>query len=171
MTIENISEEYAIVDFECPKCGEHIGSGQGNLIAQKEAVETEKEKFRYLDKIFELGAEGGSIAFYKDYDKKTASDWFYYDVSDMGFEEEDIPPSRRKSELSYTFWESLLRLKNEKPNFYNLHPSDLEEKFKDDIIALLRLCFSEDNIELNYEYCVKILNKKKKELIGFVERK
>lgn len=33
---ENISEEHWIIDFECPKCGEHIGSGQADLIAEKD---------------------------------------------------------------------------------------------------------------------------------------
>lgn len=28
---ENISEEHWIIDFECPKCSEHIGSGQARL--------------------------------------------------------------------------------------------------------------------------------------------
>lgn len=92
LDIENISEEHWIIDFECPKCSEYIGSGQSDLVS---AIEKEKEKCKYHDKIFELAGEGGSITFYVDYDKEINSTSYYYQISEMGFEE-DIPPTNRK---------------------------------------------------------------------------
>ena len=171
LDIENISEEHWIIDFECPKCGEHIGSGQPDLFSSQNAIHQEKEKIKFASQIFKLAGEGGSITFYKEVGTKTASTWYYYEVSDMGFEEEDIPPSLRKSECSFTFWESLMRLKNEQPYFYNLYPLSLEGKFSHDIIALLRLFKSEDNAQINYESWAEALSISKFELINHVERK
>lgn len=165
---ENISEEHWIIDFECPKCSEHIGSGQADSVS---AVDSEKEKWKYHDKIFELAGEGGSISFYRVYDKEINSSWYYYQVSEMGFEEEGIPPTNRKSEYSYTFWESLILLKNEKPHFYKLYPLHLEEKLFDDIIELLRLFKSDQDATINYHSWSEVLSMTKFELLIHLERK
>lgn len=156
--IENFSVKHSMIDFECPKCVEHIGSGQPDLVAHKEAIEKEKAKWKFLDIVFKLLGEGGSITFYKQYDEQTASTWYYYEVSEMGYEDLDIPSTFRKSELSFTFWEALLRLKNEKPYFYNLYPECIAEEFSDDIISVLRLCHSEEYAQIDFDYWAKVID-------------
>ena len=44
LDIENFSEEHFIVDFECPKCGEHIGSGQSKMKGGDQPTEGPNEK-------------------------------------------------------------------------------------------------------------------------------
>ena len=44
LTIENFSEEHFIVDFECPKCGEHIGSGQAELTTVNKVNPSQNKK-------------------------------------------------------------------------------------------------------------------------------
>lgn len=39
LDVENISEEHWIIDFECPKCSEHIGSGQARLLTDEERIQ------------------------------------------------------------------------------------------------------------------------------------
>ncbi|MBW8359307.1 MAG: hypothetical protein K0M63_05815 [Weeksellaceae bacterium] len=39
LDIENLSEEHFIVDFECPKCGEHIGSGQSKMKDEEQTTD------------------------------------------------------------------------------------------------------------------------------------
>lgn len=43
MAVDHLSGEHFIIDFKCPKCGEHIGSGQSNSDDDdiKDEVETE----------------------------------------------------------------------------------------------------------------------------------
>ena len=58
-------------------------------------------------KVFELGAEGGSLTVYQFLDDKN-NDWYFHNVRDMGFEEEAISLAPQ----------SLLHLKNSKKNNY-----------------------------------------------------
>lgn len=171
LTIENFSEVDFITDFECPKCGKPIGSGQASLRDAEDETDGAKEKQKHIEKIFELGGEGGSITFFKELDEEIGSTWYYYEVSDMGFEEEDIPPTHRKSQYAFTFWEALLHLKKEKPYFYRLYPVSLDQHFSDDIIALLRLCKIDENAEIHYKTWASALKINEFDLLIHVQRK
>lgn len=161
---ENISEIHWIFDFECPKCGKHIGSGQVPLLSEQEIFQKEKAKSKELDKVFELFGEGGSITFYKEFNKLSRSDWYYYEVSDMGFEEEDIPPSNHQSDRCYTFWEALMKLYSEKPFFYHMYPGELSKDYSGDIISLLRLVRTQVKEQFSLSSYYEILEMKKEEL-------
>ena len=99
----------------------------------------EKSKIKDQKKVFALGGEGGSIAIYSDHNEETGTPWYYFEVNDMGFEEEDIPPTCRKSEISYIFWESLMKLILDKPYFYKLYPLFVAKDYRNGIISLFRL--------------------------------
>jgi hypothetical protein len=169
LELGEIYMDSAIVELDCPKCFEMIGSGQGDIINEEGFLKYEKSKYRDQKKVFELGAEGGSIAIYSVHNNKTCTSWYYFEINDMGFEEEDIPPTQRKSEYSYTFWEVLIRLKDDKPNFFRLYPLLIDEDFQEDVISVLRLMKSNSDFKLDYSSWSKIFKISEVELKQFVE--
>lgn len=169
LVTENISDEHWIFDFGCPECDQHIGSGQSPLIEEEESIQKEKEKWKHFNTILKLGGEGGSITFYSERDDKTWSNWYYYEVYDMGFEEEDIPPSRRKSGYGNTFWEALMLLYFEMPHFYRLHPLQISEQYSHDVISLLRLIRSQEKRDFDYLSWGKALEMNEEAMKMYIE--
>lgn len=159
----------AIVELDCPKCFEVMGRGQGEITDSKVLQNYQRSKLRDQKKVFELGAEGGSIAIYSVRNNKTCTSWYYFEINDMGFEEEDIPPTHRKSEYSYTFMEALIRLKDDKPNFFRLYPLLINEDFQQDVISVLRLMKDNSGFKLDYKSWSDVLKISKVELKQFVE--
>lgn len=157
----------AIVEYDCPKCFEKIAYGQGNIVDEEALIQFEKSKIEDRLKVFEVGGEGGSISIFSE-NKESRTPFYYFEVNDMGFEEEDIPPTCRKSEISYTFWESLMKLRLDKPYLYKLYPHFVAKDYRNDIISLFRLLKEDERIELNYISWSVVLGISKEELIKLV---
>lgn len=149
-----------IVELDCPKCFRVIGSGQGNIIDEEDFLKYETSKLNSRMKVFELGAEGGSIAIYSEHNNgnNIFTSWYYFEINEMGFEEEDIPPTHIKSEYSYTFWETMMRLKKDKPWFFRLYPLLVDKSFHSDIISVFRLLNDTQDFELDYGSWSRVLD-------------
>lgn len=52
----------AIVEFDCPKCFETIGSGQGNITNEKAFLSYQESKNQGEIEILKLGAEDRSVS-------------------------------------------------------------------------------------------------------------
>lgn len=147
----------AIVELDCPKCFQVIGIGQGNISDEEKFLKYETSKLNSRMKVFELGAEGGSITIYSERNNISSS-WYYFEINEMGFEEEDIPPTNRKSEYSYTFWETMMRLEKDKPLFFKLYPLLVDKSFHSDIISVFRLLNDSQDFELDYGSWSRVLD-------------
>lgn len=168
-TIEKLTDDYAIFNLDCPECNNRIGTTRIEAITLSAEEKRERDRWAYLSDVFQLSGEGGSITFKKDFDDKTFCSWYYYVVKDMGFIEEDIPPSTRKSTYCLTLWEALVRLFLEKPYFHNLHPSNIDEEYHDDILSILRLCYGKSDQEIDYQEWANALSTKIETIRTIVE--
>jgi len=107
-------------------------------------------------KVFELGAEGGSLSIYQFLDKEN-NDWYFHNVNDMGFEDEDIPPTNRDSAYSMSYAEAFIKMQAAYPYLFNLHPLLVHPDFADVTIFFLKECPEGDKEYVNYHQWAEVL--------------
>jgi len=96
-------------------------------------------------KVFELGAEDGSLSIYKFIDKDN-KDWYFHNVNDMGFEDEDIPPTNRDSVFSKSYAEAFIKMLAEYPYVLSLYPLFVHP----DVVNVTMLFFKVNSKSIEY---------------------
>ena len=109
-----------------------------------------------LEKIIELGVEGGSIAIYMYFDEKR-HDLYYHQVNEMGWEDLEISGINRKSkQISISFPEAMMRMIQEYPDVMSYYPLITNPKYRLTIIEFLKT--SRKEIEFHKDEWFKLLN-------------
>ena len=78
-------------------------------------------------KVLEIGAEGGSIAMYQDFDAKN-KDWYIYSVNDMGLDD-DLSGVNKDSNYSMSYVEAFFKMLMAYPNLLDLYPLYVHSDF------------------------------------------
>lgn len=99
------------------------------------------------EKIFELGAEGGSLTIYKITEGKN-QDWYFHRTIEMAFQEFDLNGIDKSSIFSMSFPEAMFKLLNQYPYCLNLYPLYVNDNYKEVVIEFLKQKVNEiDNIQ------------------------
>lgn len=87
-------------------------------------------------KVFELGAEGGSLTIYQMIDPEN-KDWYYHEVHDMGLEDE-VSGVFKKSTYSMSFAEGFIKLLHDYPQLFELYPLYADEGCVNVVLLFLK---------------------------------
>lgn len=122
----------------------------------------EKQILTNKTKVFELGAEGGSLSIYQFLDKDN-KDWYFHNVNDMGLDDE-IPTTIRNSEYSMSYAEAFIKMQTKYPKLFNLHPLYVHPDFVNETILFLKECLVENKESVDYYTWAAVLKVSEEEL-------
>jgi diacylglycerol kinase family enzyme len=122
----------------------------------------EKQILTNKTRVFELGAEGGSLSIYQFLDKDN-KDWYFHNVNDMGLDDE-IPATNRNSEYSMSYAEAFIKMQTKYPNLFNLHPLYVHPDFVNETILFLKECLVENKEYVDYYTWAAVLKVREEEL-------
>jgi hypothetical protein len=87
-------------------------------------------------KVFELGAEGGTLTVYQMIDQKN-NDWYFHEVNDMGMDDE-VSGVQKTSKYSSSFADDLIKLQYHHPHLFELYPLYVDESCVNVVILFLQ---------------------------------
>ncbi|GER58135.1 hypothetical protein ULMA_02430 [Patiriisocius marinus] len=99
-------------------------------------------------KIFEMGAEGGSIALYQCIDAKN-QEWYYHSTQEIGYEDLGIAGVDKTSKYSRSIGEAYIKMQGEYNNVMSLYPVMVHEDYKYIIKSLLILYVTHENKDID----------------------